>query len=204
MHILSAVMFFFLIIFRCHFLSSVPNEIFTGEKEAFRRWKTGKLKVTGNKLSVSSDGTKSIEYPRAQLGNCFRGCNVYFFLFFFLSLLSDSSSTPLPVDERRNQLREAPGGGLRFFFAASSCWLYRRAGCFFEKLHKHGLNDRANSSKFEGKRCRRKILRFGVNTRNYDIYVLYTAIKKEISCRNKTLRIKWIANKFLSFLIFDS
>jgi len=64
------------------------------EKHFSRYEKDGKLKVTGNELLVSLDDIKSIEYPRVQLGNCFRGRNVYFFL------LSDSFPTPLPVEER--------------------------------------------------------------------------------------------------------
>lgn len=91
------------------------------KKHFDRREKDGKMKTIGNQLSSASTSTKSMEYPRAQLDDCFRERNVYFFFFFFFIELC--SSTPLPADERRNQLREAPR--FRFFFA-TSCWLYRK------------------------------------------------------------------------------
>lgn len=132
-HILSFIVLF-RIIFWCYFLllelMCLMKYLLVKKKHFDQHEKDGKLKVTGNELSVSSDRTKSIEYPRARLGNCFRERNVYFFFFF---LLSDSSSTPLPVDERRNQLREAPEVSLLFRCLQLLTLLPRRARRAFSK-----------------------------------------------------------------------
>jgi len=111
------------------------------EKHFSRYEKDGKLEVTGNELLVSLDDTKSIEYPRVQLGNCFRGRNVYFFS--FIGQLSDSITSRGATNFEKHR-------GFRFFSLPPVVDSTAASGptCFSESSI-NGLNDRAKSSKFE-------------------------------------------------------
>jgi len=113
------------------------------KKKHFDQHEKDGLKVTSNELSISSDSTKSIEYPRARLSNCFRERNVYFFFFF---LLLDSSLTPLLVDEWRNQLREASFASFSLPPVVDST-ATPSSTCFFESSINTGLT--IVPSKFE-------------------------------------------------------